>query len=68
MVKWRKLTKPKEDGGWGLKNIHLFRMALAAKSLWRLMHNEGLWREIMIAKYIAPRSIEDWIKRDVEIF
>jgi hypothetical protein len=33
LVKWSKLAKPKESEGWGLKNIHFFGQALAAKSL-----------------------------------
>ena len=31
LVSWKKMAKPKKVGGWGLKNIHLFKQALAAK-------------------------------------
>jgi hypothetical protein len=30
------LVVPKENGGWGLKNLFLFSKALAAKNVWRL--------------------------------
>lgn len=33
LVKWKRLAKPKAMGGWGMKNIHQFVKALAAKNL-----------------------------------
>jgi hypothetical protein len=42
LVKWKNIAKPKEEGGWGLKNIHFFGNSLAAKSLWRVIKSEGL--------------------------
>jgi hypothetical protein len=50
-VKWSKVANLKEAGGWGLKNIHTFRLSLAAKSLWRLIFNEGMWGKVMKNKY-----------------
>jgi hypothetical protein len=40
--KWKKLTKPKEEGGWGLNNVHLFGQASTTKNHWRMLRNEGL--------------------------
>jgi hypothetical protein len=31
LVKWQAVVKPKDLGGWGLKNIHLCGKTLAAK-------------------------------------
>jgi hypothetical protein len=31
LASWKKLAAPKENGGWGLKNLFLFSKALAAK-------------------------------------
>jgi hypothetical protein len=47
LVKWRKFATPKELGGWGLKNIHFFAQALAARSLWSLIDCETLWGCVM---------------------
>jgi len=63
LVKWKKMAKPKVQGGWDLKNIFLFGQALATKSLWRLFKIEGLWGRVMIEKYIALETIEDLIRR-----
>jgi hypothetical protein len=30
-VKWKYIAKPKEEGGWGLKNIHLFGNVISCK-------------------------------------
>jgi hypothetical protein len=33
-VRWKRIAVPKALGGWGLKNIHVFSKALAAKGGW----------------------------------
>jgi hypothetical protein len=60
LVKWSLLAMPKELGGWGIKNIVWFSKALATKSLWRLIHNRMLWGRVLISKYMARKSIEEW--------
>jgi hypothetical protein len=52
LVKWSRIATLKEFGGWGLKKLHIFEQALAAKSLWRLLFNKGLWGKVMRAKYL----------------
>jgi hypothetical protein len=42
LVSWRKITIPKSQGGWGLKNIFMFSKALAAKIVLRLLQGVGL--------------------------
>jgi hypothetical protein len=51
------LSKPKNSGGWGLKDIVVFGQSLAAKSLWVFLTRDSLWRHILIEKYIDPLSI-----------
>ena len=40
---WKVLANPKSLGGWGLKIPALFAKALAAKSVWNLIHGTCLW-------------------------
>ena len=61
-VHWEKIVIPKGLGGWGLKNIFLFAKYLAAKGGWRLLKTVSLWTKVIIQKYIAPDSIENWIR------
>jgi hypothetical protein len=58
-IKWETLATPKLLGGWGLKNIHNFSKALAAKVGWRLITTESLWTKVVHQKYISP--IPCWI-------
>jgi hypothetical protein len=37
LASWKKLSLPKEKGGWGLKNPFLFSKSLATKNVWRLI-------------------------------
>jgi hypothetical protein len=60
--KWDLLARPKALGGWGLKNIFLFSKALAAKTGWHLISNNNLWSTSYHQKYIAPETVEDWIR------
>jgi hypothetical protein len=57
------LSKPKGFGGWGLKDVFIFGKALAAKSLWVFLTRDNLWQRILIDKYIALRTILDWLRR-----
>eukprot|EP01018_Ginkgo_biloba_P023075 Gb_32325 [translate_table: standard] len=62
LVKWQVVAAPKASGGWGIKNLHLFGKALAAKFVWRLISSEGLWCQVLSHKYIAPDTVEYWIR------
>lgn len=35
---------------------------MAAKMCWHLITGNSLWKEVIVAKYIAPRSTLDWIR------
>jgi hypothetical protein len=48
----------------GLENIHLFGQALVAKGMWRKMYHDGLWGKVVLEKYIAPYTIENWIGKE----
>jgi hypothetical protein len=47
--------------GWGLKNIHHFGKALAAKSFWRFTSNKRLSNQTLCEKYNDPCAMEKWI-------
>ena len=61
-VRWERIAVPKGLGGWGLENIFLFARALVAKGGWRLISSKNLWSKVMIQKYLAPGTVEDWIR------
>jgi hypothetical protein len=61
LAKWKVISKHKILRGWGLKDMWSFSKALATKSLWIFLTSISLWRLILIAKYIEPNSLLDWI-------
>jgi hypothetical protein len=62
LVSWKRLSKPKKNGGWGIKNIFTFGKALAARSLWRCLMMPGLWHEVIIKKYLQKKTVEEWFR------
>jgi hypothetical protein len=36
-----------------LKNIYVFGQVLAAKGIWRMFFNNGLWSKVMRFKYLG---------------
>ena len=62
LARWDLLTKPKECGGWGLKDTSEFGRALIAKNLWRCIFVPCLWNRVITAKYIRGWPISDWIR------
>lgn len=48
------IDRPKEWGGWGIKDIQPFASSLASKSRWRLLTEDNLWIVVVKRKYIVP--------------
>ena len=56
-VSWKKLCRPKAEGGMGFKDLKVFNLALLAKQGWRLQQNpNSLAHRIMKAKYFSSTS------------
>ncbi|PNY01103.1 ribonuclease H [Trifolium pratense] len=51
-VKWENITKPKEVGGLGLRNLHIMNVACLMKLSWELhTGTDTLWCKVMRGKY-----------------
>eukprot|EP00253_Pinus_taeda_P035638 PITA_35638 len=64
-VKWDALILPKKWGGWGLKKLDDFSIALATKVGWYPITTDSLWSRVTTSRYIAPLHILDWIRRPI---
>lgn len=51
------LSKLRSFGGWGIKDLDLFNLALYAKSMWRGMLDDGLWGKTLRFKYMQRISV-----------
>jgi hypothetical protein len=63
LTRWKKIGKPKKDGGWGIKNIYIFGQALSVKSLWICLMLPCIWHEIILRKYLKRKTIEKWFRQ-----
>jgi len=61
-ITWDKVARPKEWGGWGIKDLNAFTASLEAKVGWKIVKLENLWTKIVKRKYIDPSPLEDWIR------
>ena len=63
LYSWDSITLPKELGvggwGWRILDLEIFGNALIRKSLWRCLHSDGIWHNIIKNKYIGCESLED---------
>jgi hypothetical protein len=66
-VKWQSIEKPKEVGGWDLRNFHHFGKALVVKCFGGLLYNKGLWSWVISRKYVDPDSLVDWIRNPTKL-
>jgi len=62
LASWKDLSWPKEHGGWGIKNLPWFNLALCLKTFWRILHSKGLWYQVLQFKYIKIPSVADWLR------
>lgn len=57
LVKWTKICKSKQKGGLGIKDLRKMNVSLLTKWWWKLEKEDGLWQEIVTAKYLQTKSI-----------
>ena len=62
-AKWKMIARPKEIGGWRIKNLDHFSKALATMTMWRCIQNpESLWGREILSKYFPGNSITEWMR------
>ncbi|XP_026396933.1 uncharacterized protein LOC113291637 [Papaver somniferum] len=58
IISWTNLSRDKEDGGLGFRDLECFNKALLSKSAWRLCTiSDDLWSKAMGAKYYPNDDI-----------
>jgi hypothetical protein len=62
-VKWAVISKPKEKGGLGVKDLRKMNVNLLCKWWWKVENGEGLWQEIVRKKYNIKGGIVNLRKK-----
>jgi hypothetical protein len=64
LTKWKNIASPKENGGWGIRNIIWFAHSLVVKSLWRGLFGNSLWSRILKRKYLKGIDLTSWLRKE----
>lgn len=55
LIKWKKVTQPKTQGGLGIKDLAAHNKSMMMKWLWRYnMEDSGFWKVVIKAKHGEP--------------
>jgi len=63
LCSWQSLSRPKREGGWGLKHLCIFNKALLACSFWRAISIDNLWHRIIKDKYFGDQPLSIWLQK-----
>ncbi|KAG7534372.1 Endonuclease/exonuclease/phosphatase superfamily [Arabidopsis thaliana x Arabidopsis arenosa] len=63
LMSWKRICRPKGEGGLGIRPAGVMNKALLAKVGWRIIHDrESLWARIMRSKYkVGDQNNTSWI-------
>ena len=61
LVDWHSIVAPYEYGGWNIKHLEWFGIALRLKILWMVLNGKGIWSQIIAHKYLKDHTIDVWI-------
>jgi hypothetical protein len=57
MVTWSKVCRSKKKGGLGILDLHKQNISLLYKWWWKLEIGQGLWQDVVRAKYLRSKSV-----------
>jgi hypothetical protein len=59
MVKWGRVCRSRKKGGLGIKDLRKQNISLLCKWWWKLETQNGLWQDIVRAKYLRNKTVAD---------
>ena len=57
LTKWNIICRPKEQGGLGVEVLELKNKCLLSKWLYKILHGEGVWHELIHNKYLHSKTL-----------
>lgn len=59
LVKWNRICRSKENGGLGIKDLRKQNISLMVKWWWKLETQNGVWQDIVRARYLRNRTVAE---------
>lgn len=63
LANMKDISIPKQQGGWGIKDLRLFGCALTCRTLWRGIYGCSPWSNIIRQRYMKGKQIEYWYRK-----
>jgi ribonuclease HI len=63
LCSWQAISRPRKQGGWGLRNLTVFNTALLACSFWRAITFNNIWHRVIIDKYLGSFPLLRWLRK-----
>jgi hypothetical protein len=57
LSRWNIVCRPKDQGGLGIEVLELKNLCLLSKWLFKLLHEEGMWQQLLHNKYIKNKTL-----------
>jgi hypothetical protein len=64
LANWKKIARPKDNGGWGIRNLYWFAQSLSSKSCLRGIFGKGLWNLVLKKKYLKGIYLTSWLCKE----
>ncbi len=63
LARMKDISIPKQQGGWGIKELRLFGQALICRTLWRGIFGSSTWSNIIRQRYMKGKDIIYWYRK-----
>eukprot|EP00253_Pinus_taeda_P010868 PITA_10868 len=63
LARMKDISIPKQQGGWGIKELRQFRYALICRTLWRGIYGSSPWSNIIRQRYMKGKDIIYWYRK-----
>jgi hypothetical protein len=57
LTKWNIICRSKDQGGLGVEVLELKNKCLLSKWLFKLLHEDGVWQELLTNKYLTHKTL-----------
>jgi hypothetical protein len=57
LTKWNIICRPKDQGGLGIEVLELKNKCLLSKWLYKILHEQGMWQELLCNKYLHSKTL-----------